>query len=298
MNSLLLTVTYSIGVLLASGIKKSNCYNDSVEERIFNGHTPKPGYNFGVVYIDDYNLEDKLYCAGALFHPLFVLTAAHCLEDGINLSQLKVWAGSKYRDLGIPVSVSDSVQKNGYQKYKYTTNYVFVDLALLALERPIDPGSHIQLFRLPYMAPLDDLDAFYYIAGWGETPIDLVTNDRLYIGTVTLEKWENCKKPFGIDQAIREKGVLCSITNVGEAGLCYGDDGAVLYKNNIVYGIGLSSVKLTSNPNCSWCKHDAIHYKCLGGYSAYVDIFENRKWIRSQVKFYTNNLRFDVENTD
>ncbi|XP_004714072.1 serine protease 58 [Echinops telfairi] len=92
-----------------------------------------------------YLKSDYLPCTGALIHPLWVITSAHC-----NLPKLKVVLGATnpadHREIHLQVT---DYAKMIYHPY-FTLTSIENDLMLIKLRREIQLNAHVQLVGLPH----------------------------------------------------------------------------------------------------------------------------------------------------
>ncbi|XP_044727837.1 trypsin alpha-like [Chrysoperla carnea] len=286
MSSLLLKATYIVGLLVVSGgIHVSNCNDVSVEERIHGGYwARKPEDAPGVVYIDDADEADQQWCAGALISAYYVLSAAHCF-DAFDHSTLFVRAGSTYRynSGGLTRSVEAVVSYEKYEQYKDLPERILFNIAMLRLAEPLDRADNVGHFQISAKQPGVGSTAKYVIAGWGDAEGGDGTVN-LKTGTVELTSMQACAKVFLL-KGMGERDTASLLCSKSEAGLCYGDSGGPLYLRDILYGISLYSYRFKP-------PYDQLVNDCERSYSAYLNVFAFRGWIRGQRNYYDLNNEF------
>jgi len=121
-----------------------------------------------------YYQDSILICGGSFIQIKerhFVLTAAHCMQDGSDPSSYKVVAGEVNEVM--PANITGSLQGTAqlrlvthwaaHENYEPTT--VFNDIALLALEKPFQINKLVSPIRLP--KTWERIGPYGVVSGWG-----------------------------------------------------------------------------------------------------------------------------------
>ncbi|XP_030388143.1 trypsin delta/gamma-like protein CG30031 [Scaptodrosophila lebanonensis] len=166
-------------------------------------------------------------CGGSVISSLYVVTAAHCLQD-VPVAWLKVRAGSTNSDSGgslIPVK-----SYKIHEKYSRTT--LANDIGIIRLETALTLGPTIKAIQLASEAPEHNAPAV--VSGWGTlaytngtTPKILQCVDVKMISTATC-----AQSDYG---SLILPSMICA-SDVGKDA-CLGDSGGPLVSGGKLVGI-------------------------------------------------------------
>ena len=245
--------------------------------------------------------SDGSSCGGSLLSDRLVLSAAHCHDEGVTITRVRVGVTrveggeqDTYRvrgrrgnfTVGDPqdVEVSDVVVHPGY--VRDTTGVTHNDLVLLKLKTPVTIGPLVQPVCLPDGDQLDR--GIATVAGWGLANKDdfrvtsVSAQNHLQAADLDILSDEECTEAYKkIDTKKEDSGIrltpqlhLCAGRQVG-VDSCSGDSGGPLIvrtgagRNSRSYLVGVVS----GGPACA---------QGFAGYYARVSSY--LQWIKQYVK--------------
>ncbi|KAM8710058.1 hypothetical protein ACLKA7_016798 [Drosophila subpalustris] len=231
--------------------------------RIFAGKTvPVKDYPFLVTLRRGRNF----ICGGALISPSCVLTAAHCLENRVDVQDLFVHAQQQCVEDVSPLPhvrqawfslVSPQYGLRGYDS----------DIAIVKLFQPFDIAGNASTIQVDFNELPES--ANLTIVGWGQVGQGCNWNQCLQGSNITLMKQQECVQRLGVLGPFTSN-MFCALgKNCSDA--CLGDSGGpVLYGGRtagiVSWGVGcgsgypgaytrLSSLSMTTFVKSSLQKH-------------------------------------------
>ncbi|KPJ00702.1 Hypodermin-A [Papilio xuthus] len=205
---------------------------------------------------------DEHWCSGALLNPRLVITTANCVWKSVQVSRMKIRAGSKYSDRGGQVARIQELMRHPGWSIRHNPDY---DVALLLLDRNLRFSHSLHSVDLPNRSMMPAFNDAW-VTSWGsdKTKPSLVkTGPQLGWGTVrrafrapdrkrdgvyqntglTLQAYNAKIMDFGKCQNITQRfGVFVTrnffcMSQIGRRSPCTRDTGAPAVSDGVLWGL-------------------------------------------------------------
>ena len=237
-SMLALVMLIALGMLagsLAPAVDAAKPRSDSGEvnvEVVGGKKVPQGKYRFAVVVFVRTS-EGTFQCGGSLIDPLYVLTAAHCVEDfdGVkfNPGQFTILVGKANRH---EASSQNRRSVTTVDRHPQWDSDTFEnDAAVLRLNKAV-PASIAPTIRLigDDQRILDDGGKSAVVIGWGRTRENGFTTSTLREATLKVVPNSQCRDIYG-DQFFAAE-MLCASFKGRDS--CQGDSGGPLFHREVV----------------------------------------------------------------
>ncbi|XP_073491606.1 uncharacterized protein [Aquarana catesbeiana] len=207
------------------------CGSPLVSSRIVGGADSLDGKWPWQVAVIDKELNGTYLCGGSLISQEWVMTAAHCIQNPIQLSNYKVYLGMYQLGVTGPHTVITNV-KNIIVNSQYSSVYTPGDIALLQLASPVTYTQYIMPICLPSSTTTFPCGTECWVTGWGTRSSggSVVLNGTLQEVMVPLIDRNTCQTMYtNAGGAITiQNDQICAGYKDGGKGPCQGDGGGPL----------------------------------------------------------------------
>ncbi|EFN74334.1 Chymotrypsin-2 [Camponotus floridanus] len=171
--------------------------------------------------------NNRHFCGGAIISKSFIITAAHCLNNLNDPSDVLVGIGSNYLDALTVYQVANFIQHDEYDSLSQIN-----DIGLIRVMQKIKFNENIQ----PIALVTEDRNyegRNFVVTGWGRLENDGLNPNCLQQIILKGYSQKECNRHY--ENNIR-KTQICTRTEQGE-GMCKGDSGGPLVADDVLVGL-------------------------------------------------------------
>lgn len=224
----------------------SVCGSPSVSSRIVGGTNSLDGDWPWQVGLTDKESNAEYFCGGSLISPEWVMTAAHCIHNPIQVSNYKVYLGMYQLGVISPHTIVANVRSIIIDS-RYVSEGGPGDIALVQLATSVPYTQYIMPICLPSSTTTFPCGMECWVTGWGARYYGgkVIQNGVLQEVMVPLIDQNTCQKMYrnaGVALIIQNDQICAGYKN-GQKDSCQGDSGGPLVckVRGVWYQVGIVS---------------------------------------------------------
>lgn len=174
--------------------------------------------------------ETHSLCGGSIIHQNYVLTAAHCLDD---IVEIEVLAGLNNIFTGTPLYKRTVEPRDIRVHPQYNRQTMINDIGIVFLLNRIPLGTSMQRIALPQRSQINNrfVGSIGTIIGWGRTSDTsaISLTDALRFVQLPIIADQRCNEVYNVDYRFFNPTNICLSGERGSS--CNGDSGSGLHVN-------------------------------------------------------------------